>query len=234
MSVVPEANPLYEDVIVVASMTQRQVNTQYGTKPIFDIVDNRERKFSTFKEELATQIYNLALPGGQPNGAQIRVRFREKPSSDPSRFPPNLNLESAEPATAAAMGDGAQGAQGFAGAPVASPPFAGQPSPVPATQPASGAMVGAQAASAAGQIPASTSGVTDYDRLCMRRSAALKAAAYYHGALGGEMVQGDLPVDFWTFANQCLEFIETGADPIPFLTGGEAETSQGEPEEQHG
>jgi hypothetical protein len=214
VSIVQEENPLFEDVIVVTSMTKRNVNTNFGAKDVFDVFDERGRKFGTFREQLATQMYALAFDArtNTPTKIPIRVRFREKPSKNPD-YPPNLSLESAEPAEAQAMlgqprvpaADGAVGAaQGF------------QPAPPSAPSPAAAAAVQA--------IPTAQRGMAAEERLEIARSVAVKSAAWIASAQGLDMSEGG--IDFWRLVQEMTTFIETGNDPIPSSASAETEAEE--------
>lgn len=187
------ASPRYEDHVTFQSVTPRQVNTRNGVKTVWDILDDRQRKLQTWNQELSQQAFNLV---GQP----VRIEYVEKPSSDP-QYPPNLQLELIQPTGMAGPGAAAMTQP-------ASQPQQPQPQPVQA-QPAP--MQAAPLPAAQGTAGAGTGGVSDHDRDCMRRSAAVKAAAMKWSA--------DPDADFWMLVNEILVFIESGNDPIPFNAG---------------
>ncbi len=202
MSVIPPENPRFEDQIVIQSMTQRQVSTRYGDKTVVDVKDERGRDLQIWKTDLATQAYNLAFDPQtkQPNGVPLRVEYIEKPSSDP-QYPPNLEIKAVGPAGAQGAPVAAPAQQQFAPGAAAAGVTMGQ-APVQAP-------VLPQPAAAGGnpQIPQGRSGPSEDDKIHMRRSAAIKAAAVYSAGTGA---------DLWTSAHEMLRFIETGEDPIPF------------------
>lgn len=190
------ASPRYEDHVTFQSVTPRQVNTRNGVKTVWDIVDDRGRKLQTWNQELSQQAFNLV---GQP----VRIEYVEKPSSDP-QYPPNLQLELIQPTGMAGPGAAAVAQQ------AAPAPQPQQAAPQP-MQAAPSPMQAAPLPAAQGTAGAGTGGVSEHDKECMRRSAAVKAAAMKWSA--------DPDADFWMLVNEILVFIETGNDPIPFEAG---------------
>lgn len=197
----------YQDTILVVSSTPRNVNTKYGQKQVWDITAQDGRKFQSWEAGIGMQAANLA-------GQQVTVVYVEKPSRDP-QYPPNLEVESLTPqpgftGAAAQAQPGPPPQAQPAAQPQPQQPPAPQPAPVPAPMAPQAAPQPQAASPAAGPM-------TEHDKECMRRSAAVKAASYAWAA--------DPEQDYWKLVDQILVYIETGNDPVPFLGSG-AETSQ--------
>lgn len=193
----PEVQRLQETVVFL-SVAGRQVNTRNGQKTVWDCKTQDGRTFQTWDQPLALQAQNLV-------GQQVQVVYKEKPSRDP-QYPPNLELETITP-----MGLPGSGAAAASMAPMAAP-TAAAPQMAPLQQ--VGSPAGGLASPAAGPM-------TEHDKDCMRRSAAVKAAAYAWAA-------DPETQDFWILVDQILVFIETGNDPVPF-SGGEQQQQAADP-----